>query len=207
MALACALATALSAACDGDPGPMRTRRERAAATPAPAANGVPLQPFAPATALPEGLLTTDAASLLQHAKRPGSRGLLVNVWATWCGSCREEIPMLLQLQRAFAAENVELSFVSADQPDDFARAVTLLHDLGGALPVLAVQPGTMGTFKRALSPRWRGGIPATFLFDPTGKLRHLWEGPILEHEITPIVQSYLAGEPITEETRTAAEPQ
>jgi cytochrome c biogenesis protein CcmG/thiol:disulfide interchange protein DsbE len=163
------------------------------------------QPLA-APSLPEGLALTDTASLLERAKQPGARGLLVNVWASWCGSCREEIPLLMTLYKALAIEHVELAFVSADQPDGFARAVEIMGELHGPSPVLAVTPGTIGTFKRALSPRWRGGIPATFLFDPQGKLQHLWEGPVLEHEVTNIVQRYLAGEPIEAETRTAAEP-
>lgn len=114
--------------------------------------------------------------------------------------------MLLALRDKLAARDVRLLFVSADEPQDFAKVSELARSWGLAAPTLAVTPGTLGNFKRALSPDWRGGIPATFLIDAHGKLRHLWEGPILEEEIAPVVERFLAGEQVDGVTRTAAEP-
>jgi thiol-disulfide isomerase/thioredoxin len=161
---------------------------------------------ASALALPDGLQTVDAAKLLGLAAAPSSRGLVINVWASWCGSCRQEVPMLLALRDKLGGRGVELVFVSADEPQDFAKVVALAREWDVALPAFALAPGTLGNFKRALSPDWRGGIPATFLIDPQGKLRHLWEGPILEEEIAPIVERFLQGEAVDGVTRTAAEP-
>jgi thiol-disulfide isomerase/thioredoxin len=166
----------------------------------------PSAPQPPAAGLPEGVQPVRASAVLERARKPGTRGLVVNAWASWCGSCREEIPMLLALRKAFGPEGIELVFVSMDEPQDYAKAVELMRSLAGPLPTLAVAKGTRAEFKRAMSPNWRGGMPATFLFDATGKLRHLWEGPILEHEISPVLQGFLAGDAIDGETRTAAEP-
>jgi hypothetical protein len=41
------------------------------------------------------------------------------------------------------------------------------------------------------------------LFDATAKLRYFWEGPMLESEITPILQGFLVGEKIDGATRPA----
>ena len=156
--------------------------------------------------LPEGIETVDAAKLLRLAAAPSSRGLVINVWASWCGSCRQEVPMLLALRDKLAGRGVDLVFVSADEPQSFAKVVELARTWSVRLPAFAVAPGTLGNFKRALSPDWRGGIPATFLIDEQGKLRHFWEGPILEEEIAPVVERFLAGEVVDGVTRTAAEP-
>ncbi|MET0387924.1 MAG: TlpA disulfide reductase family protein [Polyangiales bacterium] len=190
---------ALTGCNDAPSGPMRSRKAPAAQAPAPPSQAAP-------ASIPEGVEITDAFTLRRRAKQPGARGLVVNVWASWCGSCRDEIPLLVQMHKTFAREGLELSFVSADQPADLPRALELMRSAGGPLPVQAVAPGRLGAFKRDMNPRWRGAIPATFLFDQTGKLRHFWEGPILEHEIAPVLQGYLAGEPIDGETRTAGEP-
>lgn len=160
----------------------------------------------PTAAVPAGIKLVGPGDVLARAKEPGTRGLVVNVWASWCGSCREEVPLLLKVRDAFAARGVAFSFVSADQPQDFAKALEQSRGWGMVLPALAVTPGTMGELKRALSPSWRGGIPATFLFDAAGKLRHSWEGPILEEEIAPKLEAFLAGENVDGLTRTAAEP-
>ncbi|HKU38276.1 MAG TPA: TlpA disulfide reductase family protein, partial [Polyangiales bacterium] len=142
----------------------------------------------------------DAPGLFEYMRGRGKRGTVVNVWASWCGSCREEIPLLLQMQKTMAAEGIDFLFVTADETRDFAKAVELMRSWSGPLPVLAVA-GAMTPFKLAMHPSWKGAIPATFLFDAEQKRRHFWEGPVLEHEITPILQGYLAGEPIDGETR------
>lgn len=160
----------------------------------------------PSSSLPEGVEAVDAAKLLGLAAAPASRGLLINVWASWCGSCRQEVPMVLAMRDKLAARNVGLVFVSADEPQDFAKVAELARSWNVALPAYAVAPGTLGNFKRALSRDWRGGIPATFLIDQGGKLRHLWEGPVLDEEIAPVVERFLAGETVDGVTRTAAEP-
>jgi thiol-disulfide isomerase/thioredoxin len=160
------------------------------------------QPVPRAAAIPvdvQGIRRIDAAGLRQLVQAHG-RGTVVNVWASWCGSCREEIPMLLKLREAFQPEGVDFVFVSADEPDAWASAVKLMQDWGAPSPTFAVA-GSMGSFKQAMSSSWRGALPATFLFDTTFKLRHFWEGPIYEHEIAPIVQGFLAGDAIDGETR------
>lgn len=114
--------------------------------------------------------------------------------------------MLLALREKLATKNVRMVFVSADEPQDFAKVIELAGSWNIGSPARVVTPGTLGNFKRALSPDWKGGIPATFLIDAQGKLRHLWEGPILEEEIAPLVERYLNGENVDGVTRTAAQP-
>jgi thiol-disulfide isomerase/thioredoxin len=193
MVLALATSALALAACGDDMQPARrpASAQRASEPPPPAP--------APA-ALPADLEEIDAPALFEQMKSRGKRGIVVNVWASWCGSCREEIPLLLDLQKAMAPEGIEFMFVSADETKDYAKAVELMRSWSGPLPVLAVA-GSMTPFKRAMHPTWKGAIPATFLFDGAQKLRHFWEGPVLEHEISPILQGFLAGEPIDGETR------
>jgi thiol-disulfide isomerase/thioredoxin len=157
--------------------------------------------LAPAPAAPSAdLKEIGAPALFQQMRSRGTRGTVVNVWASWCGSCREEIPLLLELEKAMAPEGIAFLFVSADETKDYPKAIELMRSWSGPLPVLAV-PGSMTPFKLAMHPSWKGAIPATFLFDDAQRLRHFWEGPVLEHEITPILQGFLAGDPIDGETR------
>lgn len=161
----------------------------------------PRPPIAAAAVEPgSDLREIDATALFQQLKTSGSRGTVVNVWASWCGSCRGEVPLLLDMRKAFAAEGLDFVFVSADERRDYPKAAELMRTWSAPTPFLAVA-GSMETFKRAMHDNWKGAIPATFLFDATPKLRHYWEGPVMEHEISPILQGFLAGEPIDGETR------
>jgi len=183
---------------------MQARGARSASEPRPSAPAADTPPNPPAKAAGD-VAYVDVASLLARPRDAHARGIVINAWASWCGSCREEIPLLLQLQAGFAPEGLQFAFVTVDQPAELARAAELMKSWGGPLPVLAVR-GSLGDFKRAMTAKWRGAIPATFLFDAQGQLRHYWEGPILEEEIAPLLQRFLAGENVDGETRTTGAP-
>lgn len=202
------IAGALLVACGGDRVESAPAGAVRAVAPAPEvrADGTSATQHAEGAPADRDLLLTDADRLLDRVREPRLRGLVVNIWASWCGSCKEEIPLLLGLRKSFAAEGIEFVFVTADDAKDFPQAVSLMRSWEGPLPVLGVSETGFKAFKRALNPEWRGAIPATFLFDSTRKLRHFWEGPIVEQEITPVLQGLLAGQNIDGVTRTAAAP-
>jgi thiol-disulfide isomerase/thioredoxin len=192
------LATSALVACE-DSRPSR-RPASAQRVAEPAAAPTPAAPAPTSATVPADLHELDAPALFEEIRSRGKRGTVVNVWASWCGSCREEIPLLLELEKSMASEGIDFLFVTADETKDYPKAVELMRSWSGPLPVFAVRD-PMTPFKRAMHPSWKGAIPATFLFDGEAKRRHFWEGPVLEHEITPILQGFLAGESIDGETR------
>lgn len=154
---------------------------------------------------PSGLLGVTPTTLRQYAGQFGGRGLLVNFWASFCGSCKRELPMLKTLRDDFADAGIGLLLISADAPEDRDKAVALLREAG--LPAAGHYTlAPVGAFKAELEPRWRGALPATMLLDTTGRVRHFWNGPVLADEVRPVLQGFLAGEDIDGMTDLAAEP-
>ena len=49
--------------------------------------------------------------------------MVVNLWATWCGPCRQEIPELVKLHKEFHARGVEMIGLSTENPDTSAEKV------------------------------------------------------------------------------------
>lgn len=145
--------------------------------------------------LPAGLEYVDGAGVIQRVKATKAKGVVVNVWASWCGPCKAEVPMMLQLQKDLGPDSLEFVFVSVDDPSKADKALAFLKEHGIAGPGLVARP-PLGPFKTALTPRWRGSLPASFLFDAAGKLRYWWGAQVFEHEITPILQGFLSGENI-----------
>jgi thiol-disulfide isomerase/thioredoxin len=172
--------------------------------PAPTAQASAATTEAPAAV--EGASPIDGPGLREllraQLKQAGHHGALVNVWASWCGSCKRELPMLLEMREAFLPQGLDVLFVSADTREKWPDAVSFAKQAGLPLPMLVIG-GSLGPWKRAISPRWRGAIPALFLFDVDATLRHRWEGPIYEHELAPVLQAYLAGENVDGETLPA----
>jgi len=140
----------------------------------------------------DGLSALDGPAVLAAIRAGKSRGVLVNVWASWCGNCKKEMPMLLSVADAVAEHGIGLMLVSADEPGKRAAAATFLDEFAGGRQGFIVS-GRLGPFKRALHPTWKGSIPSTFLFDQQGTLRHTWLGPVYEHELQPVLQAFLAG--------------
>ncbi len=168
----------------------RPRRSRFASKPAPGVTS----DTPPASPAKGGLVAIDGPALIERIRRSGRKGTVVNVWASWCGSCKRELPMIVELAGALEAEGLGLMLVSADEPSAREAAANMLAKLAVQPPApVFIVAGSLAPFKRALNPTWTGAIPSTFLFDADGQLRYFWPGPVLEHEISTIVSAFLAG--------------
>lgn len=166
---------------------------------APSASSVP--PIAQAPTIER--LT--AAELKARGKTLGPKGFLVNAWASWCGPCKEEFPMLVDLQKKFEKVGIALLFVSVDTAESEAKAIEFAREYGHQGPLLFVR-GSLSEFKAGLHPGWPGMLPASFLFDPAGKLRYFWGGAVYESELTPIVEALVRGEAVQGESQFDVTP-
>jgi len=222
------VALLLASACVDRPDAAKTHPNRAAPSAAPPVTAPTVdtpRPTAPTVAEPAEaargmgaptLPSTSAAAnadfrdvtgpaLLAEVRRSGKQGVLVNVWASWCAPCRRELPMFQNLATNYEPRGIGVWFVSVDDAPDKPTALQILKESGIAPPTFWAA-GDLEPFKRALNPRWPGMIPATFLFDASGKLRYFWGGPVYEEEIVPIVEGFLAGEPIDGEADFTLSP-
>lgn len=153
-----------------------------------------------------GMTRIDGPTLLDRIRTTHAKATLVNAWASWCGSCKRELPMLQKVVRDLEAQGVQLLLVSVDDPEQEQNAVQLLGDLGFAqLGFVAARP--LESFKMAMHPGWPGMIPATFLFDAEGKLRYFWGGEAFESELRPVVERFLRGERIDGEANFKVAPE
>lgn len=129
-----------------------------------------------ATTLPDSAVVIPApADLVLARAQDGTAGVtVVNVWATWCGPCREEFPALLAaIQRH--QPDARLLLYSADFEDQ-ASAVRAFLAERGVRDTVYLKTGDDQHFIEAMHPTWSGALPATLVFDRAGQLREFWEG-------------------------------
>ncbi len=187
-----ALSTASLLACAPD-APVAQRPAPSAAATAPptppsATAGEALsadRPFRPAT----------ARELRRLGEQLEARAVFINVWASWCASCKHELPMLDRLAQRYRARGIAFVTLTVDEDAALPAAARVHRELGLSLPTYRVAE-PLEVLKPALNPAWPGMLPASFLYDATGKLRYFWGGEAYEHEITPILDGLLAGRPI-----------
>lgn len=131
-----------------------------------------------------------ADTVLAAVRRPGATVTLVNVWATWCVPCREEFPDLLRLRRTFGPRGFRLVLVNADFGDARDEARRFLGDQGVDFASLHKEQDD-DAFIRALGGGWSGALPASFVFDGSGKLVDSWEEKATYAELEKKIQPFL----------------
>jgi thiol-disulfide isomerase/thioredoxin len=121
----------------------------------------------------------DVATIRAAVAAPGAKAVLVNVWATWCDACRDELPDLLRFYRAHRAAGLRLVLISADDEDKGAEVARFLASAGaGDARAFILKPGDDTALFNAFDSAWTGAIPATFLYDGQGKKRRFWSQPV-----------------------------
>jgi peroxiredoxin len=103
------------------------------------------------------------------------RVVLLNFWATWCDSCREELPALKDLQKRSDGRFVVLA-VSVDE--DPAKVPPFLKRYRLDFPVAYADPS--GATMRAYAIR---DLPTTFLIGPDGAIERRYVGPLDESAV------------------------
>lgn len=108
----------------GPPGAGVVRNE-SAPVPAPATAPRPAPP-ALVTTLPASVLNVElqavSGSPIKLSNYDG-KVLVVNLWATWCGPCRMEIPELVKLYKEFRSKGLEVVGLSTENPDHSMEGV------------------------------------------------------------------------------------
>jgi thiol-disulfide isomerase/thioredoxin len=130
---------------------------------------------AAAPAVKPTLTPANAAAVKKAIAAPGAKAVLVNIWASWCGPCRDEFPDVLKIRRDLGPQGVRVILVSADFDDARADAVKFLADMGVDFPSF-IKVGKDEEFIDGLAKEWTGTLPATLVYDGTGTLRDLREG-------------------------------
>ena len=102
-----------------------------------------------------------------------SKVVLVNFWATWCESCKEEFPELIHLQEKYGTQG--LVVLAVNLAESKPRIQTFLKSnliVPNSLEILLDNSSL--TYKA-----WRvKGIPTTYLINKKGLVEAYWMGPV-----------------------------
>ena len=111
--------------------------------------------------------------------------ILLNFWATWCAPCREEMPMLMDLQKQYGAIGLQVIGIALD---DAHSVRSFVETYGISYPVLV---GLEDVFETSTAyGNGEGVLPYSVLIDKTGIVRWQHAG-IIQHEQISILLSDL----------------
>ena len=109
---------------------------------------------------------------LAGAAPPSAAGVRwVNVWATWCAPCIEEIPRLVRFRDRLAEEDapVDLVFLSADRDDEAVAAFRAAHEATPEEPRIA-DPATLPAWAESVGLDEGATLPIHVFVDPRGRV-------------------------------------
>lgn len=140
--------------------------------------------------LANGMPSPDFLDYENHAggttslKDLGGKYLYIDVWATWCKPCLEEIPALKELEEKYANKNIEFVSISTDLPRAYEKWKNMVSekDLGG-VQLLADKAFDSDFIKEYEIT----AIPRFMIIDPNGnivsRLAHAPSNPDLEEQL------------------------
>ncbi len=96
--------------------------------------------------------------------------MILNVWATWCGPCKEEMPTLERLYRMFEPDGLKIVAVSIDETasDDSVR--TYARNMGLTFDILHDPQYRIEKAYQVV------GYPSSYVIDRSGVIRKIWLG-------------------------------
>jgi peroxiredoxin len=118
---------------------------------------------------------TDLAKLRTN---PSHQMMLVDFWATWCGSCIAEFADIEDTFRMYSDRDLSLVTVSVNMPDEQASVLRFLQKQHATSRNLLFSSTDTTAMQQAFDPAWDSAVPYTILLSGDGKVLYKQIGSV-----------------------------
>lgn len=130
--------------------------------------------------------------LQKRIQQHDQKTVLVNFWATWCIPCIEEMPVLMQMNEKYQAQqDFKMLLVSLDSKKNLDKLPAFLekHKIKAEV-VLLDDNKRMNEWIPVFDAKWQGSLPATLLYHKGQKAAFV-DGTITRDQLKAIADKYL----------------
>ena len=135
--------------------------------------------------------TIDAASVGKLARNDSPNLRLINVWATWCAPCIEELPEFVTINRMYRKRKFEMITISLDDPNERDAVLKRLREKHVSSTNYIYDSDNRDQLAEALDKQWPGPVPYTILVAPGGKVLYRKHDTIDPLELKKIIADHL----------------
>lgn len=136
---------------------------------------------------PEFELPTSQGKQISLSELRG-QAVIINLWASWCPPCREEMPALQKVYESYHDQGLEILAVNATNQDNLTAAVEFSNQLGLAFPILLDSDGEVSRLYRLQS------LPTTYFVGRDGSIRDVVVGGPMAEALLRVRVERLLGE-------------
>jgi thiol-disulfide isomerase/thioredoxin len=116
--------------------------------------------------------------------------VLVNFWATYCVPCRTEIPELVKFSAQLRARGLDFLLISADEPEQEPQARKFIAGKAPG-PLYIKSADDNDKYAAAIHARWDGSLPASFIYDRSGKKVGAFIGEVPLKNLEDVIAKFL----------------
>lgn len=131
---------------------------------------------------------TEVEKIIAESKTP----LIVNMWATWCVPCVEELPDFIKEAKEHSKDSLQLLLVSLDFKESFPEKMkSFMKKKELKHPSLWLDESNADYFCPKIDPKWSGAIPATLFINNKTGYRKFIEEQISHEELKKEIAALL----------------
>jgi peroxiredoxin len=127
---------------------------------------------------PVTVATISKPELTKLRTNPSHQMMLVDFWATWCGSCIVEFADLQDTLRMYGARDYSVVTVSANMPDEQPSVLRFLQKKHATSSNYLFDSQDTASLQTAFDPKWDSAVPYTVLLSGDGKVLYKQLGSV-----------------------------